>query len=77
MSKNLSIKNVPDELVMRLRARAQRGHRSLQGELLVILEEAVRPERVTVGEVVERVRELGLRTGAEAAAMIRQDRDGR
>ena len=31
---NLSIKNVPEEVVARLRARARRNHRSLQGELL-------------------------------------------
>ena len=31
---NLSIKNVPEEIVTRLRARARRNHRSLQGELL-------------------------------------------
>ena len=31
---NLSIKNVPDDVVSRLRARARANHRSLQGELL-------------------------------------------
>lgn len=31
---NLSIKNVPDDVVERLRARARANHRSLQGELL-------------------------------------------
>ncbi|MEX2498256.1 MAG: hypothetical protein WD397_05205 [Wenzhouxiangellaceae bacterium] len=31
---NLSIKNVPDDVVARLRARARANHRSLQGELL-------------------------------------------
>src|ERR1700743_963286 len=38
---NLSIKNVSDELVERLRLRARRNHRSLQGEMLAILEDAV------------------------------------
>jgi len=31
---NLSIKNVPEDVVARLRARARANHRSLQGELL-------------------------------------------
>lgn len=31
---NLSIKNVPEEVVTQLRARAKANHRSLQGELL-------------------------------------------
>jgi plasmid stability protein len=34
MPVNLSIKNVPDEVVAELRAQAKRHHRSLQGELL-------------------------------------------
>jgi len=33
---NLSIKNVPEDVVSRLRARARANHRSLQGELLAL-----------------------------------------
>jgi len=40
MPVNLSIKNVPDALAARLRERAARNHRSLQGELMAILESA-------------------------------------
>ena len=40
MSVNLSIKDVPDDLAERLRQRAQRNHRSLQGELMAIVEQA-------------------------------------
>lgn len=40
MSVNLSIKGVPDDVAERLRARAERNRRSLQGELLVIVENA-------------------------------------
>ena len=36
----LSIKYVPDHVAQRLRERAARHHRSLQGELLAIVEEA-------------------------------------
>jgi plasmid stability protein len=35
---NLSIKDVPDALAEKLRQRAARNHRSLQGELLAMLE---------------------------------------
>lgn len=35
---NFSIKNVPDTLATRLRERAERNHRSLQRELMAILE---------------------------------------
>ena len=78
MPLNLSIKNAPDDIVNRLRARAERHHRSLQGELMAILEEAVRPPQpLTADDVLAEVRRLGLTTPAEAAAMVREDRDGR
>ncbi len=49
---NLSIKNAPDDVVQQLRERAARNHRSLQGELMAIIEEAVRPgARLTPHEV--------------------------
>ena len=40
MAVNLSIKGVPEAMAERLRARAERHHRSLQGELLAIVEQA-------------------------------------
>ena len=40
MAVNLSIKSVPDQLAARLRERAERNHRSLQGELMAIIEAA-------------------------------------
>lgn len=78
MPVNLSIKNTPDEIVERLRARAARHHRSLQGELLAIVEAAVRQApHLKPDEVMAEVRRLGLNTPAEAAAIVRADRDGR
>ena len=40
MGVNLSIKDVPDDVAERLRQRAARNHRSLQGELMAIVEQA-------------------------------------
>jgi plasmid stability protein len=40
MTVNLSVKNVPEHLAEQLRKRAEHHHRSLQGELLAILEQA-------------------------------------
>ena len=75
---NLSINDVPDELVERLRRRAARHHRSLQGELLAIIEDAVRTEpELTPAELLEEVRRLGLRTAADSATIIRTNRDRR
>jgi antitoxin FitA len=78
MPVNLSIKNAPDEMVRRLRERAARHHRSLQGELMAILDEAVSASKpLTPDAVLAKVRELGLSTPREATAMVRKDRDGR
>jgi plasmid stability protein len=78
MPVNLSIKNVPDELAEQLRRRARQSHRSLQGELMAILEASVHdPVPLTPLEVLEIVRGLGMTTEEDSVEMIRQDRDGR
>jgi plasmid stability protein len=75
---NLSIKNAPEHVVRRLRQRAERHHRSLQGELLAIIEAAVSEEHPAApADILAEVRRLGLRTDSEAASIIRTDRDGR
>jgi plasmid stability protein len=71
----LSVKNVPKDLAKRLRERAERNHRSLQGELLAILTDA--GQVTTVAELAAFVKRIGLKTPSESAAMIREDRDGR
>jgi plasmid stability protein len=74
---NLSIKNAPDDMVERLKLRARRHHRSLQGELMAILEDAVGAARpLTPDEVLDKIRRLGLSTPSDATAMVREDRDG-
>ncbi len=78
MPVDLSIKKVPDDVAERLRARARQNHRSLQGELLSILEEAAEVRNTTtIEELLERGRERGLSTPDESTAWIRQWRDER
>ncbi len=78
MPVDLSIKKVPDDVAERLRARARQNHRSLQGELLSILEEAVEVRNtMTIEKLLERGRERGLSTADESTAWIRQWRDER
>ena len=69
----LSVKNVPIHVAKRLKERAARNHRSLQGELQAILEEAGRT--ITVRDMVALVGRIGLETPSESAQMIREDRD--
>ena len=77
MTVTLSIKNVPDDLAQRLKERAARNHRSLQGELMAILESVATPTPMSrIDEIYARVQASGVRTPrGESARMIRQDRD--
>lgn len=77
MPVTLSIKNVPEDLARRLREKARENHRSLQGELMCILEAGVGRRRLTVQELVSEVKALGLKTGNESVGMVREDRDAR
>ncbi len=76
MAVTLSVKNVPERLAERLRQRAARNHRSLQGELMAILEDAGRPP-ISIDELAARVKALGLKTPADSVDIIRASRDGR
>jgi plasmid stability protein len=88
MPVNLSVKNVPDELADRLRARAEHNRRSLQRELLSILEAAVdprtptvehrpaSPRTLTIEEVAEHARKRFPHGTESSTAWIRAMRDG-
>ena len=70
----LSVKNVPADLAKRLRERAARNHRSLQGELLDILENATRV--MTFDDVAALAKQLGIKSDRnESTQWIREDRD--
>jgi len=78
MPVNLSVKNVPDHIAERLRQRAAKHHRSLQGELIAILEENVTTKRsLTPLEFLSEVRASALNTPEESADFIRKERDAR
>jgi len=65
---------VPEPVVVRLRERAKHNHRSLQGELLAILEGVAGP---SLAGIHERAKALGVSTGDEAVSIIRAERDAR
>jgi plasmid stability protein len=78
MPVNLSIKNAPEKVVRKLKKRAERNHRSLQGELMAIITEAVEEKPpLTAAEILRRTRALGLTSPSESASIIRADRDAR
>lgn len=76
MPASLSIRNVPDHVVEALRHRAERNRRSLQGELLLIVEQAALDRtRLTPDEVFAIARGIHAPRTTESTAMIRADRD--
>jgi antitoxin FitA len=77
MPVNVSIKNVPDNIVDKLRKRAKRHHRSLQGELIAIMEEATESTFLSVDEAEERLNALGFKTRDESTNWIRELRNAR
>jgi plasmid stability protein len=78
MAVNLSIKGVPDALAETLRLRAMANHRSLQGELMAIIEaaahEATAPVRADPGGRWAGARALGTKSIEQIAAEIRTQR---
>lgn len=77
---SLSIKNVPEDVLARLKARADRNHRSLQGELMALITRAAEetpPETLTVDEFYERMQKLGRSAESDSTAIIREMRDTR
>ena len=74
---SLTIKNIPEEMLILLHERAKRHHRSLQGELMLILEEAIAPTKLSLEQVQRRVAELGISTGDDSTRWVRELRDAR
>ena len=113
MSQTLTIRNVPNALAHKLKTRAERNHRSLQGEVMAILVQAsaantaeqtaapyrtflsesgaktIAPEaaphpaggapgkKLTIEEIWERGKRLGLSGPNESARIVRKVRDER
>lgn len=89
MPVNLSIKNVPDELAEKLRQRAERNHRSLQRELMTIIEQATQPggivsrpvpqaaarRTLTVDEIFQRAQQRIPNGSPSSVEFIRASRD--
>jgi len=73
---DMTIRQIPDSVAAGLRRRAREHHRSVEKEALEVLKAAVTPKRhLTPAQLLAEVRAMGVRTPAESAAMIREDRD--
>lgn len=74
---SLSIKNIPEDLLESLRTQAKRHHRSLQGEVMAILEESAKPKELSLEQLSQRINKLGLKTPDQSTSWIRELRDAR
>ena len=70
---NLSINNLPAPLIERLTRRAASNHRSLEVEVLAILEAVVEVD--SPAAVFAEIRATGLKTPGDAVDIVRADRD--
>ena len=77
---NLTLKNVPEELLVRLRAQAEGNRRSLNSEILVVLDAALAPHKPDVDtmfdavDAIHAMHDLEPMTPAEVRRAIRRGR---
>ena len=77
MPVDLSIKGLPDALVEALRRRAAQHNRTVDQEVVGILEATVTAEgEYTIDDLLADVQAMSLRSPSDSVAMIREDRDG-
>jgi antitoxin FitA len=54
----ITVKNIPETIYVRVKERAKANHRSINNELITILEQAVLPQPINVAETLERTRRI-------------------
>ena len=54
----ITVKNIPDKLYQRVKERAKTNHRSINNELITILEQSVMLRPFNVAETLERTRRI-------------------
>ncbi len=72
----LLVRNLDEDLVLRLQERAELHRRSVEAEHRAILEEALRPSGTDFWSIAHRLQQAtGQRPHTDAALLIRADRD--
>ena len=75
----ITVRNLNDELVERLRTRANRNGRSLESEIRMILSQAAKPSLDEMRERLAQMRkdDFGDRILSDSSELIREERDRR
>jgi plasmid stability protein len=63
MATNFTLKNIPEDLYKKVRERAERNHRSINGEIISILNAATAPNHIPVDVILARARAVRAQTG--------------
>ncbi len=54
----ITVKGIPDELYQKLKVVAQMNHRSVNGEIISLIESSLMPRRIPASQLLARVRRL-------------------
>ena len=76
---NFTLKQIPDEVYVKLKKRAEAHRRSMNNEIIVCLEKMVNPEELDAIHILEKARELrreisGTMSSIEIQNAIRETR---
>ena len=76
---NFTLKQIPDEVYVKLKKRAEAHRRSMNNEIIVCLEKMVNPEELDAIKILEKARELrreisGTMSSTEIQNAIRENR---
>lgn len=65
----ITVKKIPDDLYERLREVAKLHHRSINSEIIVCIDQALRSDRLSPAETLSRARRLRSQTNTEPLTM--------
>ncbi len=67
MMASITIKNIPEPLYLALKSSAATNHRSINGEVIFRLKEALLPQRASRDELLDQIRQMREEIGQGAA----------
>jgi plasmid stability protein len=69
------VRNLDDEVIVRLKAKAEAANLSLEQSVRNILEAAAKPSREELWSEIDRIRSMSPPSDIDSTALIREDRD--